>query len=155
MQADLISNERINLILEIYKKLQMIAHNFHKVYCTFLVPGVKAILTGLTIFCCYGVVRMHGLIIIFIACVGMACSIILVVSMLSFAKYYNDSSEILFLMKSPKFYNSLDSYQKKGQLSLSPIKIQMGFAYFMDTPCVITLMQIVLDNTINLLITTP
>ena len=71
----------------------------------------------------------------------------------SMAWLHTYSEEILFLMKSPQFQRHLDITGRKYVGALTLIKIKMGSSYYVDKECVITVLKIVVDSTVNFLIT--
>jgi len=162
--SDVYLNERIPLekireILEIYREMEILLKYFHEMYCTLIMPFAKYILMSFTVLCSYGVLRTDGILAGFLFILGIFSFVFLSTLIGLQAEIHTISTEIRTLMKSPRFQNSLIHtgalYERKIVKSLPLLQIKMFSSYVLDKPNVKTVLKIVVDTTIDFLLTNP
>ena len=146
---------KIRQSLKMYQKLAILEKSAHNLFCTILFPGIKIAATVGTIFCSYGILRMDGIIRILLPVIGMTCISLVVTLLSTLSEFDSESKRISGLVKTVEIQLGLTLWERKMARSLNLIRIKMGSSYVVDKECVLTVLQIVFNSTINFLILNP
>ena len=145
----LIGKNDTRRIMNLYQQLQILHKYFHCVFCAVIIPAVKVMMMSVVIFCSYGVIRTRSLFLLLCVVVNLVTELLMLTA---FAGFDTESRKIIQLLKLPKFYNAMTDYEKRVFRALFPIRIKINSLYVVDSPCVVTVMRIVIDYTITLLL---
>lgn len=133
-----------------YRELQVLLSTVNYTFA-YVLPGHKLLFMLLTIRAVYMMVKFPGLPrllgILLVAALGTYLGLIFTF----LARFYEYSRETLFSWRSPQA--GQDQWSLKCRRSFRPMKVEIGGFYYVDFGIVLTMFSIIIDYSVNLLLT--
>ena len=143
--------------LRLFRSLRLITEELSRV-ATFGYGGAHAGLMIISLVCTYGAVRLQGMLAFSLGWTGLNITIFLVILVGTLGNINSSSKRSIELVRQrPAVLHSAGKdlerkWLQREALALRDLRIRMGSAFFYDKTLVITTIEIILQNTVNLLL---
>ena len=144
-------------MMKLYRTLHVLVLEYNKVY-SIIIASTKICIFSFAVFGVYGSLRKDGVMALFLLTLGIFSVGFLAVYLLLTAELHSSSSAFLAAARqqlqgglAPK-YDMEIWWLRKYLRSLPVLKVQVGSAYFIDKPIVLTTFRIEFESIINFLI---
>ena len=146
---------RLRRSLKFYRCLQLHTNNFNRLFAAFnaMLHGIVIIFV---IFCVYGALRMEGILAVALAYLGFWALVTYIVVATSYAEIHRRSVKLLRSIR--RAMNGRTGRRTEGGgialeiRSIRELCIVGGSAYYFDKTLVLTIVEVVLVQSVNLLI---
>ena len=144
-------------MMTLYQTLHVLVLEYNKVY-TIIIASTKICIFSFAIFGVYGSLRTDGVMALFLLTLGVFSVGFLAVYLLLTGELHSSSTAFLaearqqLQMGMGRKYDMDTRWLRKYLRSLPVLKVQVGSAYFIDKPIVLTTFRIEFESIINFLI---
>ena len=147
-------------LLFLHQNLRILVVEYNQVY-GFILVSTKICFISFAMFGAYGAFRTAGALMVFIFSGGIFSTCFLVLYIVLLGEVHDRSKVLLSAARSTTFLVSKRRrdpecvlWLRKVLRSCREMKVEVGSAYFIDKPIVLTTFQILFDCTINFLLMT-
>lgn len=144
-------------LLSLYTCLHLQLDELNRVYMITL-AGAKILLVLFSVFCTYGAIRLNGIMAISLGWIGSSCTIFLAITLNTLAEFNVQSMSALQVFRKQMAAGSSNDGETPSKWfrmkvnSLREFRVQIGSAYYIDKPIILTTFKIIFDATINFLL---
>ena len=147
------------MVLGLYQKLGLILMEYKRVYFI-IVARNKVFFVSFGMFCTYGVLRMHGMLRLFLPTIAIFSISFLVMFLMVAGEFHSRSRAFInaartrMTMKITQNRGHEIKWLRRYLRTLPELKVHVGSLYYIDKPIVLTMFKIIFDSIISFLLMT-